>query len=113
MVYIRTPIAINVRHSRFWKTTPCCLVLAQHSLSPEPDPLPSASSSPPLSTDPYIDSVWTGPSPGGYGSYQGTKIWYAYWIQWRGLDPGYADQSPETLHFDTVYTWVNISDSEQ
>ncbi|KAI9235072.1 MAG: hypothetical protein BYD32DRAFT_463801 [Podila humilis] len=112
MVYIRTLIATNVRHRRLWKTTPCCLVLAQHSLSPEPDPLLSASSSPPLFADPYIDSVWTGPSPGGYGSYQGTKIWYAHWIRRRGFDPGYADQTPETLHSEIVYIWVNSSDPE-
>ncbi|KAF9359514.1 hypothetical protein BGX26_012147 [Mortierella sp. AD094] len=120
MAHIRTPIATNVRSGRHWKTSPRCLVvtlsvsfiafnwIVLHTFS--------GSNSQPnfdYSSNPSEQSsLWSGSSSGDHDSFQKTPDWFAHWIRWRGLDSGFAKQTPDSLRFDIVYTWVNGSDPD-
>ncbi|KAF9948005.1 hypothetical protein BGZ72_010082 [Mortierella alpina] len=120
MAFIRTPISTHVRHTRLWKSSPRCLVLTlsaaffalnwlfYHTV-PRNRVADSIIPPGPAPTKPTLrDQAWTGASL--THSYQSIPDWYADWIRWRGIDPGYADTAANAQKFDIVYTWVNGSD---
>ncbi|KAG0365832.1 hypothetical protein BC939DRAFT_456943 [Gamsiella multidivaricata] len=127
MAFIRaptsSPVAAGVRHSKQWRTSPRCLVVALstsfiifnwlvfhvfqgRNVDPNIESASSPSYSAPYSANPSASSSGNDPS------FSSKPDWLAHWIRWRGLDPGFAEQDQTSLRFDIVYTWVNGSDPE-